>query len=88
MSLLETDANGYAIPAADLLSDFLTDNDANDPAAGDPAEWPEWTDQDVWEEGLAIPPDAMLIPPEPEGLDRYLINPELAYWIAYGNCRD
>jgi hypothetical protein len=23
-----------------------------------------------------------------ERLDRYLIDPELAHWIAYGNCRD
>lgn len=47
MSMLPEDAaTGYAIPAADLLADFLIENDANDPDAGDPAGWPAWTDCD------------------------------------------
>ncbi len=41
MAMLPEDPEtGYAISSADLLADFLTDNDANDPDAGDPAEWP------------------------------------------------
>ena len=27
-------------------------------------------------------------PDQADQLDRYLIDPELAHWIAYGNCRD
>ncbi len=46
---------GYAFPAADLLADFLIDNDANDPQAVPVHHWPCWVDNDVWELG---PPPA------------------------------
>jgi len=36
---LPEDADGYAIPAADILSDFLVEHD-DDPDEGDPADWP------------------------------------------------
>ena len=55
-----------------MLADFLIENDANDPDAGDPADWPGWTDADVWEEGPAFPPDAVLIPPDPDEIADYL----------------
>jgi hypothetical protein len=70
-----------------LLADFFAEH-SDDPLEGPPEAWPEWTDQDTWEDGPAIPPDAIIIPHELDGLDRYLIDPELAYRIAYGNCRD
>ena len=47
--ILPEDENGFAIPSADLLADQLTECTALDLEAGDPAEWPDWTDADVWE---------------------------------------
>jgi len=59
--LPEDAATGYAIPAADLLADFLIENDANDPDAGDPAGWPGWTDCDPqWALGPDPGPGLML----------------------------
>ena len=43
----QLDADGYAIPACDILSDFLTEHQC-DEDEGDPAEWPEWTDDVHW----------------------------------------
>jgi len=34
------DGDGFAIPQADLLADFLTEH-GDDPLEGDPADWPE-----------------------------------------------
>jgi hypothetical protein len=47
MSLLPCDADGYAIPAADLLSDFLAEH-GDDPLEGPPEDWPAWCDDDHW----------------------------------------
>ena len=73
MSILQTDAQGYLIPAADLAVDELTELGwcvpGGDPDYGEPEGWPEWTDRDTWEEGPAIPPDAELVPFEPSGDD-------------------
>lgn len=43
MSLLPCDESGYAIPAADILHDFLVEH-PDDPEWGDPLDWPAWTD--------------------------------------------
>jgi hypothetical protein len=43
--VLPCDASGYAIPAADLELDFLTDHDASDPDEGPPESWPIWCDE-------------------------------------------
>jgi hypothetical protein len=50
-----------------ILSDQLVEiRSLDDPEWGDPAEWgPEW-DEDVWELGPVITPDAMPLPPELE----------------------
>ena len=124
--MLPEDSDGFAIPACDLLSDFLCEHQC-DEDEGPPEEWPAWTDDLVVgigpaffreesfddpdqlpgeEVALTEPPDdwpltgpedledlrhwERLEPfePSPEDLDRYLIDPELAHWIAYGNCRD
>jgi len=45
--MLPQDEDGFAIPACDLLSDFLCEHQC-DPDEGDPAEWPEWTDDGRW----------------------------------------
>lgn len=36
---------------------------------GEPETWPDWTDEDTWELGPAIPEDAELLPPELEPVD-------------------
>lgn len=41
------DCDGFAIPAADVLSDFFAEH-GDDPFEGDPAEWPAWTDASRW----------------------------------------
>lgn len=41
--------NGFAIPAVDLECDQLAELEVLDPEAGDPAEWPAWTDAERWE---------------------------------------
>ena len=66
MSTLQRyDSAGYAIP-------FVGDDDIEecvaaleDPAEyDDPSDWPAWTDLDTWEPGPAVPPDAVVVPPE------------------------
>src|SRR4051794_23806580 len=58
------DIDGTCIPFAE--DDAWIECGLDDPDYDDPAEWPEWTDASVWEEGPAIPPDAVIVPP---GLD-------------------
>ena len=57
--------DGFAIPAADLLHDWFVEH-GDDPAEGDPAKWPDWTDDDRvtlgpaicrWEAFDDLPPD-------------------------------
>jgi len=45
--MLPQDESGFAIPACDILSDFLTEHQC-DELELDPAEWPAWTDLDHW----------------------------------------
>jgi hypothetical protein len=42
---------GYAIPACDILADQLAECELLDDDAGDPADWPAWTDRDTWDVG-------------------------------------
>jgi hypothetical protein len=61
MSVLQTDADGYAVPAADLLADFLTEH-GDDPLEGDPADWPEcpWVDDDRYAIGPPLTPEEVV----------------------------
>ena len=46
MSVLPCNADGYAIPAADLLADQIIECGIDDEDFGDPeTEWPTWTDE-------------------------------------------
>jgi hypothetical protein len=48
-----------------ILEDQLTEiRNLDDPAWGPAESWPDWTDDDRWELGPAIPPDAVPLPPE------------------------
>jgi hypothetical protein len=48
-----------------ILVDQLVELRSLDNPAWGPAEsWPDWTDDDRWELGPAIPPDAVPLPPE------------------------
>jgi hypothetical protein len=49
------DADGFAIPAADLLADFLIEH-GDDPNEGPPESWPWWTDLGQFELGRAFFP--------------------------------
>lgn len=60
MSMLPQGPDGFAIPAADLLADQLTECGCNDPETDDPARWLSWTDADTWELGPPCPPDAVI----------------------------
>jgi len=48
-SVLTIGPDGYAIPAADLLADQLTDCGFDDPEWDAPERWLAWTDADRWE---------------------------------------
>ena len=65
MSVLPCDADGYAIPAADLLSDFLHDTDCCDFEWNEPELWDEWTDEWIWDLGPGTP-DEEPFHPTPE----------------------
>jgi hypothetical protein len=54
----QLDADGYAIPQADLLHDFLVEH-PDDPDEGDPADWPAWTDTGFWCLGPDPDPDPL-----------------------------
>jgi hypothetical protein len=47
--------DGFAIPAADLLTDFFAEH-SDDPEAGPPESWESWTDAERW---WTIGPDAV-----------------------------
>lgn len=38
------DADGFAVPSADLLADFFAEH-SDDPNEGAPESWPAWTDE-------------------------------------------
>ena len=69
MSVLPCDADGYAIPAADLLSDFLHDTDCCDFQWNEPELWDEWTDEWIWVLGPGTP-DEEPFHPTPGGRSR------------------
>jgi hypothetical protein len=73
-----------------LIDQLIEIRTLDDPACGDPAEWPEWTDADRWEPGPAIPPDAVPLPPklapvDPDPADVEWLNtqPTLDDWLEY-----
>jgi|GEM_PF-4292038 hypothetical protein len=56
--MLPQDEDGFAIPACDLLSDFLCEHQC-DEDEGPPEEWPDWTDDDHW--GITDQADLVLL---------------------------
>src|SRR3954449_2212093 len=64
MSVALFDHDGYAIPFA--AADEVIECGFDDPDYGDPADWPTWTDRDVWEDGPAVADDVEL---EPAGFE-------------------
>ena len=54
--ILPEDADGYAIPAADLLADWFIEH-GDDPDAGDPESWPTSYDSVRWTTGYDDLPD-------------------------------
>src|SRR5436309_434506 len=63
-NMMPVDTEGFAIPWAE--DDRVIECGFDDPAWGEPESWPEWTDRWTFEEGLAIPADAEILPPELE----------------------
>ena len=70
----------HEIDAANgIMADQLTEIRTLDDDEWGPAEsWPEWTDDDRWELGPAIPPDAMPLPPELAPVDP---DPDDVEWL-------
>ncbi len=60
--LPEDPETGYAISAADLLADFLTEH-PDDPAWSDARDWPEWTDGVVVAVGAPLDASECFEPP-------------------------
>ena len=60
------DTDGFAVPACELLADWFAEH-PDDPDEGDPAEWPEWTDEITVSHGPAYhTSEALPDPPAPD----------------------
>jgi hypothetical protein len=64
MSLLPCDESGYAIPAADIMSDWFTEH-GDDPNEGAPETWPDDYDSIRIALGPALFPQESIDPFDP-----------------------